>query len=129
MSFAASRTTAPAFTPREAISSPSITVSVGLPSQSEPTTKTSRGERARRLYARSFTKSGRRSVCVAKRCIPSRSGVEAAIFSAHCATCSRRMASTSFERVSLLSSIFFTACRTCGLFRYSPTLRSVSSAA
>jgi len=49
ISFAASRTTAPAFTPQAVISSPSITVSVGFPSQTEPTTKTSLGERWRRL--------------------------------------------------------------------------------
>ena len=59
----------------------------------------------------------------------SRSGVDAAILSAHWATCSRRIDSTSFERVSLLSSIFFTACTTCGLLRYSAMLRIVSSAA
>ena len=37
------------FTPQAVISSPSITVSVGFPSQTEPTTKTSLGERWRRL--------------------------------------------------------------------------------
>lgn len=60
-----------------------MTVSDGLPSQTVPMTKTRRGERLRKLYARSFTKSGRRSLCMAMSCMPLRSGAEAAIFSAH----------------------------------------------
>ena len=45
-------------------------------------------------------------VCVAISRIPPRSGVESTIFAAHSATCSRRMASISCFKASLLSMIF-----------------------